>query len=109
MPLLQLKIISYNWAIHKTLIDTAKLSPVEEEETKTSFLWHCQVFSVTQKDDSTTTLKLSTQTFEFLDKIPLFDEDNTAVDEDRLGDLPNELPQENLANLLSDLPTIPKP
>ena len=109
MPLLQLKIISYNWAIHKTLIDIAKLSSVEEDETKTSFFWHCQVFSVTQKDDSTTAPKLSTQTFEFLDKISLFGEDNTAADEDWLGDLPNKLPQENLANLLSDLPTIPKP
>ncbi|XP_030970855.1 uncharacterized protein LOC115991283 [Quercus lobata] len=68
--------------IRKTLTDTAKLSTAKEDETETSFLRHCQAFSVPQKDDSTTAPKLSTQTFEFLDEIPLFDEDDTGADED---------------------------
>ena len=68
--------------ICKTLTNTAKLPTAKEDETETSFLRRCQAFSVTQKDDSTTAPKLSTQTSEFLDEIPLFDEDDTGVDED---------------------------
>ena len=77
--------------IRKTLTDTAKLSTTKEDEIETSFLRHCQAFSITQKDDSTTAPKLSTQTSEFLDEISLVDEDNTTADEDRLSALLNEL------------------
>ena len=77
--------------ICKTLTDTAKLSTAEEDETKTSFLQQCQAFYVTQKDDFTTAHKLSTQTSEFLDKVPLFNEDDTVTNEDQLSALPNEL------------------
>ena len=77
--------------IRKTLTDTAKLSTTKEDEIETSFLRHCQAFSITQKDDSTTAPKLSTQTSEFLDEILPFDEDDTVTDEDRLSALPNEL------------------
>ena len=77
--------------IRKTQTDTAKFSTAKEDEIETSFLRHCQAFSVTQKDDSTTAPKLSTQTSEFLDKIPPFDEDDIATDEDRLSALLNEL------------------
>nr|POE72593.1 isoform 2 of putative f-box protein [Quercus suber] len=49
-----------------------------------------------EKDYSTTAPKLSTQTFEFLDEIRLFDEDDTAADEDQLSALPNKLKLLNL-------------
>ncbi|KAK7825969.1 putative f-box/lrr-repeat protein [Quercus suber] len=42
-------------------------------------------------DDSTTAPKLSIRTSEFLDEIPLFNEDDTVANEDRLSALPNEL------------------
>ena len=77
--------------IRKTLTNTTKLSTAKEDEIETSFLRHCQAFFVTQKDDSTTAPKLSTQTSEFLDEISLVDEDNTTADEDRLSALLNEL------------------